>query len=131
MGRKDHPCLRCGACCTYFRVQFYWRETRSQSTFPAVPDSLAEDLDDFRKCMKGTNQKTRMRCVALQGRVGDYAFCSIYLNRPSPCRDFKASYSEGKVEKRCDEARAARGLKPLRLEDWQEYQDENSQSLEL
>lgn len=107
----SHPCLACGACCAYFRVAFYWRED--------VPDSLAEDLDSFRKVMKGTNMKHSRRCVSLEGRVGESVVCSSYARRPTPCRDFQASYENGEKNLRCDQARAAHGLLPLRRSDWE------------
>jgi Fe-S-cluster containining protein len=106
----ENPCVLCGACCAYFRVEFYWREE--------VPAELSEDLDDFHKCMKGTNQKRGQGCVALTGRVGKRAVCSIYEQRPTPCRAFEASWSNGKHNPRCDEARAEHGLKPLSPKDW-------------
>jgi uncharacterized protein len=113
----ENPCVRCGACCAYFRVEFYWRETdRTESH--GVPVALSEDLTDFLRCMKGTNRKRGAQCVGLRGRVGDRAVCSIYPNRPSPCRAFTASYADGKPNKRCDEARRAHGLRPLGPRDW-------------
>lgn len=114
---QSHPCTRCGACCAYFRVAFYWRET-IENPPNNVPQELVEDLDSFRMCMKGTNVKTGVQCVALEGRVGKRVRCTIYDNRPTPCRAFDASYSNGKQNKRCDQARAAHGLKPLKPDDW-------------
>lgn len=58
------------------------------------------------------------RCVALHGHVGRHVSCRIYQNRPSPCRNFKASYEDGTQNPRCDESRVARGLEPLTLKDW-------------
>jgi Fe-S-cluster containining protein len=113
----ENPCVSCGACCSYFRVLFWWRET-SEKGGENVPDPLTEEVDQIRQCMKGTNAKHAPRCVALKGKVGDRAVCSIYANRPSPCRDFKASFENGERYKRCDEARIAHGLKPLALSDW-------------
>jgi Fe-S-cluster containining protein len=111
------PCVSCGACCAYFRVVFYWREAEKQGNpqCSATPVQLTEDLDAFRRVMKGTNQKNSAQCIALRGRIGKQVGCSIYANRPSPCRDFQSSYADGKPNKRCDEARKAHGLKPLKL----------------
>ena len=47
-----------------------------------------------------------VRCVALEGRIGESVGCSIYTLRPSPCRDFEASFEFGQHKPRCDEARA-------------------------
>jgi Fe-S-cluster containining protein len=116
---QPHPCLSCGACCATFRVLFYWRETEKSGAAHPVPLELTEDTDDFRKCMKGTNQKNQIQCVALKGRIGKYVGCQIYENRPSTCRAFAASYENGKPNKKCDLARAAHGLKPLRPCDWE------------
>src|SRR6185312_13140824 len=102
----DNPCTRCGACCAYFRVQFYWREVETTSEYQ-VPDKMTEDLDEFRKCMKGTKEKRNNRCVCLRGRIGKRVMCGIYRNRPSVCRGFSPSYCDGKQNKRCDQARAA------------------------
>lgn len=105
-----HPCLECGACCAHYRVSFYWREE--------VPEHLTVDQSDFRKAMKGTAEKSPRKCIALSGQIGKRASCTIYENRPTPCRDFQASYEDGVQNKRCDEARAAHGLRPLTPGDW-------------
>lgn len=101
----DNPCLTCGACCSYFRVSFYWGELHSEF---AVPEAFTEPVSPTRLAMTGTNQ-SRPRCVALQGRVGDCVSCAIYPNRPSPCRDFQPFDADGA----CTRARAAFGLPPL------------------
>ena len=108
-----HPCLSCGACCAYFRVSFYWREAEFLDQQNAVPLALVEDLDSRFRAMKGTNKKHHPSCVALKGRIGKAAKCTIYENRPSPCRDFAASYEYGIANPRCDDARRAHGLPPL------------------
>ncbi|PTB84579.1 zinc/iron-chelating domain-containing protein, partial [Pseudidiomarina aestuarii] len=61
-------------------------------------------------CMQGTNQK-QPRCVALDGEIGVQVGCTIYANRPSPCREFIAG-DEGE-NPFCDKARAQHGLPPL------------------
>ncbi len=109
---KKNPCLGCGACCAHFRVQFYWRE--------AVPEPMFEELDARYRCMKGTNDKHHPKCVCLRGRIGRDAGCSMYERRPTPCRNFTASFVDGKRNARCDEARLRHGLKPLTPEDYQE-----------
>jgi len=105
-----NPCVGCGACCAHFRVQFYWRE--------AVPADMQEELTSLHNCMRGTSAKHHPKCVGLKGRIGRDAQCSIYADRPSPCRAFSASYVDGKRNERCDQARIAHGLRPLRPDDW-------------
>src|SRR5689334_14026830 len=112
-----NPCISCGACCGTFRVSFYWGEA-DDLTPGGVPVELTEEAPPFRRVMKGTNQRHNMRCVALEGRFGEEVSCSVYSSRPSPCRAFEASYENGTKNKRCDEARAKYGLKPLKAEDW-------------
>lgn len=113
-----HPCLTCGACCASFRVAFYWREAEPREHASAVPGQFWEELTDQLRCMKGTSVKHNPKCVALQGQIGQRVGCSIYNNRPSPCRQFTASYENGEPNKRCDEARAKHGLRPLLRSVW-------------
>lgn len=117
-----NPCLRCGACCARYRVSFYWGEA-DDVTPGGVPVGLTDDLSDFRRAMKGTGQ-AQPRCVVLQGIIGACVSCSIYDCRPTVCRAFEASYRDGATpNERCDEARAAHGLPPLRPDDWAEPDD--------
>jgi hypothetical protein len=111
-----NPCLQCGACCTQFSVRFYWRES-DEFTPGGVPAGLTQFADPHHLRMKGTDGSSP-RCVALYGEIGKEAGCSIHLNRPSVCRDFPASYSEGEPNERCDRARARFGLRPLTPQDW-------------
>jgi uncharacterized protein len=113
-----HPCLSCGACCASFRVAFYWREAERSEHTPTVPKDLCEDLTETLRCMSGTEVKHHPRCGALQGRIGQRVSCSIYTHRPSPCRQFQASYEEGVPNKKCDLARSKHGLRPLQRVDW-------------
>ena len=113
-----HPCQDCGACCAKWRVEFYWREAEPRDSDHPVPMALVEDLNDRMRGMKGTTVKHRPRCVALDGRIGESVGCRIYSHRPTPCRAFEASYEDGTRRPRCDEARLAHGLRPLRPEDW-------------
>ena len=115
---RTHPCVGCGACCAHFRVQFYWREANPGEAEHLVPEGMHEDLGGLYRCMKGTGRKHHPKCEALTGRIGKDACCSIYSRRPTPCRDFTASYSDGRHHPRCDQARRAHGLPPLRREDW-------------
>lgn len=108
---KVHPCQSCGACCAAFRVSFYWRESEG------IAPEWVESFHPHLSCMKGTNQKNP-HCACLQGKVGEQVSCAIYEQRPSPCREFLASFEFGVQESRCDEVRQKKGLRPLTLEDW-------------
>jgi uncharacterized protein len=95
-------CLSCGACCTAFRVSFYWGETDAHP-LGTVPIDLTSKINDKYVCMKGT-EKSPMRCVALYGEIGQQAGCTIYEQRSSTCREF-AEGSEA-----CNRARQKYGL---------------------
>jgi len=109
----DNPCTSCGACCATFRVSFYWRE--GDTAGGTVPTALTESLPPHRLCMAGTNAAAP-RCIALAGQVGDAAQCTIYANRPSPCREFQRHGEDGADNEACTRARARYGLPPLPLE---------------
>ncbi|HEX5306896.1 MAG TPA: YkgJ family cysteine cluster protein [Dyella sp.] len=111
-----HPCLRCGACCAYFRVAFHWSEAES-FLGGSVPAELTARLDHHRVLMRGTECKP-VRCVALQGEVGVQACCGIYAQRPSVCREVAPSWEAGKASAQCDKARLAHGLPLLTPQDW-------------
>lgn len=104
-----HPCRTCGACCASFRVSFYWAEP--------VPVQLTQRITPLFVAMKGTAAPPR-RCVALDGAIGVDSTCTIYDDRPSPCREFAASMENGEPNDRCDAARARHGLPPLTNRDW-------------
>lgn len=114
-----HPCLRCGACCSTFRVSFYWTESEPAAG-GCVPPELTEKLNDFRAVMKGTN-RPQPRCVALQGEVGGFTPCAIYASRPSPCREFLMALDDPELDSACDRAREGFGLP--RLKAWPVTED--------
>lgn len=123
MGSKQgclHPCQSCGACCASFRVAFYWREAEPRDSENPVPLNLSTDLTPTHRLMKGTDKKHHPKCIALLGRIGQNVACSIYQNRSSTCRNFAASYENGKHNPRCDEARAKHGLSPLTRDDFKD-----------
>lgn len=62
--------------------------------------------------MTGTETKPA-RCNALMGNVGNQVRCTIYENRPSPCRDFIFHGDNGLSNEDCNRARAHYGLPPL------------------
>lgn len=111
MSDAPNPCLDCGACCATFRVSFYWGEC-DEAPGGVVPTGLTEQLTPHRACMRGTSA-SMPRCVALAGEVGVGVHCTIYENRPSPCREFDAYDASGEPEPRCQSARAKWGLAPL------------------
>jgi Fe-S-cluster containining protein len=108
-----NPCLECGLCCTHFRVSFYWAEG-DDAPGGFVPAEMTEKLNDFLRCMKGSNQIPR-RCSALLGTVGEAVACSIYDRRPTPCREFEVYEENGAPNPRCNDLRVRNGLAPL---DW-------------
>jgi Fe-S-cluster containining protein len=108
-----HPCLTCGACCSYYRVSFHPSEAHPDRFHVPVHFTAVVTTDE--SVMIGTDSLRDTRCIALSGQVGKDAHCSIYENRPSPCRKFEASYAYGVKEPRCDEARIQFGLRPLTL----------------
>lgn len=118
-----HPCLRCGACCATFRVAFHWLETTdvagSDDDAPSVRVEWTQKLDPHRVAMRGTDQP-EPRCEQLNGEIGTHAWCGIYRQRPSPCRDLKPSFEDGETPSpQCDRARARHGLPPLTAADFQ------------
>lgn len=110
----DTPCVSCGACCAQFRVSFYWAEA-DDAPLGWVPVHLTRTLAPNKRVMAGTEQQP-VRCVALVGQVGEHVACSIYAQRPSPCREFDWRDAQGQIDARCSQARLAVGLPALRLE---------------
>jgi uncharacterized protein len=92
-------------------VSFHWSEAEG-SLGGATPAELTRKIGMHRVAMRGTDSKSP-RCVALDGAIGAAVSCAIYARRPSPCRDFQASWVNGVHSERCDRARAAHGLPPL------------------
>ncbi len=105
MSGAESPCTGCGACCRYFRISFYHGELDTQPG-GCVPADLAVQLTPFRACMKGT-EAGNGRCIALQ----DDMRCSIYAQRPSVCREFRALLDDGSLNPECVQLRAKYGIK--------------------
>lgn len=112
----DNPCLRCGACCASYRVDFAREEwagdDASGGRSGGVPEALAEVITEGLCRMRGTDHQPP-RCAALVGRVGERASCGIHEWRPTPCREFGARASLGIGDDACDRARRRHGLPPL------------------
>jgi uncharacterized protein len=106
----DNPCLRCGACCASFRVDFAVDEL--QSCGGSVPDGLTVEVTGSTARMRGTDH-ARPRCAALLGTVGVKASCGIHEWRPGPCREFGQLAPLGRGDEACTRARARHGLPPL------------------
>lgn len=111
--RPDNPCTACGACCAHFRVSFYCGELAGGSG-GFVPAHMTSKLNNVMACMKGT-EAGNGRCVALVGTLGkDGISCSIYPNRPTPCREFAVWLQDGTPNPDCQRLRVRIGLPPLR-----------------
>ena len=93
-------CLSCGACCSYFRVSFYWAEGID------MPEDYVEALTPVYSCMKGTNQ-ANPRCIALQGEVGKQVSCGMYEQRSSSCKEVQIADAQ------CNKARIAHKMIPF------------------
>lgn len=107
----SNPCLSCGACCAHFRISFYCGELDS-APGGWVPSEMASKLTDTIACMRGT-ESGGQRCSALTGEVGQRIGCSIYAQRPSPCREYPVWLSDGSPNPDCQRLRARIGLPPL------------------
>ena len=108
---EPNPCLDCGICCTHFRISFYWAEA-DDAPGGFVPAVMTEKLNHHLRCMKGSNDVPR-GCSALAGQPGTSVLCTIYENRPTPCREFPVYHEDGSPNPKCDEMRATIGLPPL------------------
>lgn len=107
----DFACLSCGACCAAFRVDFHRADLASDES-PGVPAALTVALTATLVRMLGTDEAPP-RCVALDGEVGQAVRCTIYEQRPGPCRDFAPYAPLGIGDDACDRARRRHGLSPL------------------
>ena len=104
-------CLSCGACCAAFRVDFHCADL---ATAPGngVPVELTVPLTSTLLRMRGTDEAPP-RCIALHGEIGGAVRCSIYAQRPGPCRDFAPYAPLGIGDDACDRARRRYGLPVL------------------
>ena len=100
---EANPCTDCGACCACFRVSFYWSEAEARG----LPAHLVETVNPWMSCMAGTNSR-QPHCAALQGNVGQTVACTIYEQRPEPCREVQAGDGQ------CRKARAHYGLPAIK-----------------
>lgn len=98
----DFDCQRCGACCVTYRVSFYWAEA-DDAPGGTVPAALTRAISPWHRCMAGTEHEP-VRCVCLQGTVGQGVACGIYALRSSACRELQPG------DDKCLRARARHGL---------------------
>jgi Fe-S-cluster containining protein len=92
-------------------VSFHWSEPE-RALGGSTPPERTVRVTLHRTAMRGT-EVPRPRCSSLEGKIGTAVSCAIYADRPSPCREFEASWANGARSERCDRARAAHGLPPL------------------
>jgi uncharacterized protein len=102
------PCQTCGACCAAFRVDFHPSELAGGAFAweNGVPAALTVPVTARLLRMRGTDASPP-RCQALRGEIGLAVACSIYADRPSPCREFDVEHPA------CNQARRRHGLPAL------------------
>ena len=67
---------------------------------------MTTKVNDFYACMAGTGGAAP-HCAALQGVVGKQVTCTVYEQRPAPCREVEPG------DDKCNQARARYGLPKL------------------
>ena len=87
-----------------YRVSFYWAEAEERG----IPPALTERVTPLYSCMAGTHARSP-RCAALEQGPDGAVACSIYEQRPAPCREVEPG------DQKCAAARARHGLAPLFL----------------
>lgn len=82
-------CQSCGACCCAFRVDFHPAELAGGAFAwgKGVPVAMTVPLTATLVRMQGTDAPGR--CVALAGELGQQVACTIYAERPGPCRELE------------------------------------------
>ena len=105
----ENLCFQCGQCCQHFRVSFYHGEIATEGGF-GVPENLTSKVSPHLACMKGT-EAGHQACIALSYSVEDGYRCSIYQNRPSPCREFNILNPDGTENPDCKKLRDRIGLR--------------------
>ena len=107
----DNACLACGACCAAFRIDFHYSDLATAER-PGVPPDMAVPVTERLFRMRGSDDAPP-RCIALAGEIGREVHCTIYENRPGPCRDFAPYAPLGVGDDACDRARRRHGLSRL------------------
>jgi hypothetical protein len=82
-------CQSCGACCCAFRVDFHPAELAGGAFAwgQGVPPEMTLRLTPQLVRMKGSDAPGR--CIALAGEVGVMVSCTLYAERPGPCRELE------------------------------------------
>ncbi len=83
-------CTRCGACCQapHPDAQWYVAVNEVERTkLPAHSTVVEADPRYGKACRMATSDTGR--CVALDGHVGELVTCTVYEDRPAPCREFQ------------------------------------------
>src|SRR5437868_4708009 len=100
------PCLNCGACCSHFRVSFFWGECSSSGG--TVPDELVTQISPSRVAMNGTDCSSA-GCTAAAGDVGGDVNCCIYELHPRAGGEREAPWGDGEHNGDWDKARVRFG----------------------
>ncbi|AUN95470.1 YkgJ family cysteine cluster protein [Pseudazoarcus pumilus] len=111
MPEAGDVCGTCGACCASLIVDFHASCLASRDE-GGVPDALTVPVIGNIVRMRGTDAAPP-RCCALDGEVGVAVRCTIYEQRPGPCRDFAPYAALGIGDPGCDDARRRHGMPPL------------------
>ena len=118
---NSNPCFECGQCCQKLRVSFYHgeiaadpNEAQGNHSTGVVPSDLTVQLTPHLACMTGT-ETGNQGCVALSHDAEQGYRCTIYDQRPSPCRDFNIFEEDGSLNPLCDKLRKAAGLNSVSI----------------
>ncbi|TLD77063.1 YkgJ family cysteine cluster protein [Escherichia coli] len=104
---NPNPYMTCGACCAFFRVSFYWAE--ADDAGGNVPASLTEQISPL-SSLYARHQSEKSPMSRSGHHPAENAYCSVYKNRPSICREFAMSGENGEINEACNRARAKYGL---------------------
>ncbi|MCI0637645.1 MAG: YkgJ family cysteine cluster protein [Gemmataceae bacterium] len=111
MANDELDCLTCGACCVspflgegYVPLEREEEERLGRMGLPVL-QIVAEPSEESVTLLGTKVDRQRLRvCAALEGKVAEEVYCSIYDARPEHCRRFERGSPE------CLQARVALGL---------------------
>jgi Fe-S-cluster containining protein len=111
LSKPEYDCVTCGACCynpddNRDLEYIDYIEIEARDRIMKKPDLVRRLVVLDKDFLPHMRLNHHQRCVALTGRLGVEVGCSIYLDRPSPCRTFKAG------SKHCKQYRKERGVDP-------------------
>mgnify|MGYP002074373167 CR=1 FL=1 len=107
--KNENPCIKCGACCSFFKINVPEKDLINKNNQGFIPADFVIKKNKI-YYMKNTSILGN-RCEKLVGDIGSNTQCNIYLNRPSPCREFPV-FINGEQNYRCKRARAYHNLPP-------------------